>query len=158
MALAVYADTGSTSEAMALTGIPHNTIHSWISSAEGEAEIASLRQAIRAKVGHIYAAIAVKAATQVMGILDRGEERLTKDGTVMLMQPSLRDMTMTCAVFTDKHAMITGMLDKERAVDAGLSRIAGELMAKLAKLVPATPEPTPVATPAPASSSSPYLG
>lgn len=153
MALAVYADTGSPRTVELRTGVPASTVRVWIETEEGQALIDSLRTAVRAKCGFIYAEIAYKAAMRTMERLEEGDEHVTKDGTIIPVAVKARDCAMIAAIFTDKHALIVGMLEGTKHVDRALGTLAEKLLAKMAEAKPKASDLKP-----PPASGEGYLG
>lgn len=72
-----------------------------------------------------------KTEEQMLDRVLNGEERITKDGSIIRVKPSLRDLTGAHAIITDKRAMIRGE-PTQRNEDTG-TKLLGKLVEELQK-------------------------
>ena len=149
IALWVYAETGSFADAERATGIPSNTVKNWVDSDDDgsvAAEMEELRLAVRSKTAHKVAALADVAVTKLGQALARGDPKVLKNGDVVYVPQTAKDLSWIFSILVDKHALLTGMTSG-RATNASIGRLAEQLLDAVAAKVASSQAPSPHAIP-----------
>ena len=129
LALAVFAESGSLETASQHTSIPRNTIRYWIESDDQiDATFDALRRALRERMAWKYAEAAEKALNELMDRLELGDELIDKEGKSYRRKVPARELAFITSVCGDKHALLTGTMQKQRGEDQALSTIADRLV------------------------------
>lgn len=147
-ALAIYAETHSSSVVEKQTGIPESTVRSWVASEWGSKAISTIREKIREHAAWPLLTQLLRSHTIIMDRLERGDPVVLHDGTIVRRGVSARDAMMIMAVSQDKWMALTATLETQKNSDQALNSLANKLLEKLAKgqarpapIIDAKPEP-----------------
>jgi hypothetical protein len=124
LALSVYAETLNTAESERVTGIPRNTVHTWVATEEGQAQIDSLRAAIRYQLAYKCVEVSRKAIEVIQDRLDHGDHKIGKDGELVRVPVTAKDAATIASMAIDKHALLTGTIDRGSNIQAGIRALA----------------------------------
>lgn len=129
MALAVYAETGSTETASRETGIPSTTIATWIARDSNiDAELEAMRRVLRERLAAKYAKAAELALDGLIDRLENGDYHIDKEGTITRRPMPGRELGFTSSLMTDKHALLTGVMGRQSQAEKLLTSIAARLL------------------------------
>jgi transposase-like protein len=132
LALAVYAETGSTGTAAQQTGIPATTIHSWVSRDDQiDSKLEALRRVLRERMAWKYADLAELAADELRDRLTGGDYHVDKEGNITRRKVPARELAFITSVCGDKHALLTGTMQRQKAEDQALTTLADKLVKAL---------------------------
>lgn len=132
LALSIYAETGSVTTAAKETNLPLTTVHNWINSdPEIDAKLEALRRALRETLAHKYAAIASESADALLDRVRSGDYKLDKEGNFVRIPIPGRELAFITSVAGDKHALLTGTMQKQRGEDQALTNLADKLVAAM---------------------------
>jgi len=124
LALAVYAETLNTEEATRLSGIPGSTIRTWTNSEEGQAQIDTLRAAQRYQNAYKFLEMSNKGIAVLMDRLEHGDYKLTKSGEIVRVPVAADVAVKIVGMAVDKHALLTGTIDRGSNIQAGIRALA----------------------------------
>ena len=129
LALAVYAETGSTTSAAQETGIPLSTVHSWVTrDPEIDAKLEALRRALRERMAWKYAETAELALRELLDRVRDGDYHYDKEGNCTRRKIPGRELAFITSVCGDKHALLTGTMVKQQGEDQALTTLADRLV------------------------------
>lgn len=132
LALSVYAETGSCETAAQDTGIPRTTILSWVKrDPDIDAKLDAMRRVLREQMAHRYAVIAFRAAGELLDRVENGNYHVDKEGNVTRRKMPGNELAYVMSVAGDKHALLTGTMQKQKTEDEDLTRLAGKLVQAL---------------------------
>jgi len=130
-ALVIFAETGSTLSASEATGVPRRTIANWIErDPEIDAKLDALRRVVRERTAHLFAEGAALAARQTIDRLENGDW-VHQGGKLVRRPVPAREASFIAAVFTDKHAAITGGMAKQSNQERSLTELAKRLVEEM---------------------------
>lgn len=156
-ALAIYAETRSSTEVERITGIPKTTVQSWTQTEEGMRAVEQLRTALRERCAWGYVEQLVVSQDLMMKRLVQGDPVVLADGRIVYRGVSARDLMMIMAVSQDKHAALVGTMESGQQTDKALNNLANKLLDKLAERK-ASNEPKAKPLSDVDTDNSPYLG
>ena len=144
IALAHFASSGSVTITSEATGLPKSTLQTWVTSEEGQEEVAQVRTALRHAIAADLVANARLAVAEVRDRLINGDEVIQSDGSVVRRKVSGKDAMYIAANSISQHSMLT--MDSKSVANANLRGLAADLIAALksadaasnAKLIDAT--------------------
>lgn len=132
LALAVYAECGSLDTASQHTSIPRNTIRYWVENDDQiDATLDSLRRVLRERMAWKYAEAAELALHELIDRLKDGDYHVDKEGNITRRKVPARELAFITSVCGDKHALLTGTLQKQKGEDQALTALAGKLVTAL---------------------------
>lgn len=132
LALAVYAESGSLESAAKQTDIPRNTIRYWIESDDQiDAKLDALRRVLRERMAWKYAEAADLALNALIDRVRDGDYHVDKEGNTTRRPIPGRELAFITSVCGDKHALITGTLQKQKREDENLTSLAAKLVKAL---------------------------
>lgn len=126
LALSVYAETLSTTEASKRSGVPKTTIHTWVHEPDSDALLDQLRTAMRSQLAFRCAEAAVLAVDTVLDRLKHGEYRLINN-ELQLCPVNAKDAGYLAGMMIDRHTLLTSGNNGNKVGDA-LTLVAGKLM------------------------------
>lgn len=141
-ALSVYAETLNQNEAARQTGIPQSTINSWLNEEDSTDLIDKLRLALRHSMAWKCAEVARDGMLALHDRILNGEQVLDKEGNLIRVPMSAKDITHATSMATDKHALLTGGIKDSKGLNAGLLALAEQLK-KMGESMPKGRDVTP---------------
>ena len=126
MAMAIYAETGSTVTVSKTMGIPLSTFQGWLKQDDSDALIESLRYSMRYNVAWKAAQGAELAVTLLLERMNKGDEVMGKDGEIRTVAVRARDLAAIHSILVDKWTLLTGGMQGKKA-EAGLPALAKKL-------------------------------
>ena len=124
LALSVYAETLNTAEAERIAGVPQSTVHSWVATEEGQAQVDSLRAAIRYQMAYKCVEVSQSALDVIKDRLADGDWKIGKDGELIRVPVTAKDAATIASMAIDKHALLTGTIDRGSNIQAGIRALA----------------------------------
>jgi len=132
LALSIYAETGSVDTAAQETGLPATTVRNWIDrDPEIDSKLEALRRVLRERMAHKYATIAIESAEALLDRVRNGDYRVDKNGETTRVPVLARELAFITSVAGDKHALLTGTMQKQRGEDQALTSLADKLVSAL---------------------------
>ena len=126
-ALAIYAETLNADEASRQTNIPTSTIKDWSNSEEGQAQIDSIRAAVRTRFAWEFVELANKGIAVLHDRLEHGDYKLLNNGEQVRVPVSAKDAASIVSMTIDKHALVTGAVDQGKAIKGAMVALADAL-------------------------------
>ena len=126
-ALAIFAETLNADEASRQTNIPTSTIKDWSNSEEGQAQIDSIRAAVRTRFAWEFVELANKGIAVLHDRLEHGDYKLLNNGEQVRAPVSAKDAATIVSMTIDKHALVTGSVDQGKQIKAGMLALAEAL-------------------------------
>ena len=140
LALSVYAETLSRSEASKATGIPESTISSWLKEEGSDDVIDSLRVALRSKIAFKCAQASALAVESIIDRLQYGDVKLLPNGEQVRVPVGAKDAGYLASTMIDRHALLTGTSAAQGRANGALRLIADKLLAAITVVgEPSTP-------------------
>ena len=124
LALAVYAETLNTEEAERISGVPGSTIRTWTYGEEGQSQIDSLRAAQRYQNAYAFLEISKKGIEKLNDRIEHGDWKIGKDGELVRVPMTGKDLAAVVSMCVDKHALLTGTIDRGSNIQAGIRALA----------------------------------
>lgn len=109
-ALTAYMTTGSIRKVEELTTIPYKTLHAWKSKSRWwEAALREMRMQKNDELDALITGTMHRAVAEINERLDKGDEVVLKDGTIVRKKVNLRDIAVgALAIMFDKRQLVRG--------------------------------------------------
>jgi hypothetical protein len=107
-AAVAYLITGNSEEAGEIVGIPGRTIRYWMKQSWWEDIIAEARTVKQKELDAIWTSLIHHSAKQLRERLQKGDEVVLKDGTIVSAAVKARDLALIMATAVDKRAVMRG--------------------------------------------------
>jgi hypothetical protein len=127
-AVTVYAATGNIEKVSEISGVPYHTVRAWRNSEWFQGLLREVWQENNEKIDAKFTAIVEKSLDEVLDRLENGDVRLSKDGKVVRVPISAKDLSLVSAINVDKRQLLRGLpTSRSESVDSASSRTVDRL-------------------------------
>lgn len=107
-AATIFAATGNCETVQELTGVPATTVRNWRKEEWFRDILREIRDENNDKIDAIFSQIVEKAAKDVLERLENGDHKLTREGNIVRVPISAKDLSLVTAINVDKRQIIRG--------------------------------------------------